>query len=155
MLHLSPTRLNLMDTAISTPNTSTHGASKAINVSLWVAQSVLGFVFAFADFTKSFTPIQELALRMPWAAVLPEALVRFIGVSELAGGIGLLLPALTRVQPRLTPIAASGLVVIMVLAAAFDIMHGEYSAVPINVVLGGLAAFIAWGRFTRFQIQSR
>ena len=72
----------------------------------------------------------------------------------MLGAVGVVLPALTRVQPKLTPLAAAGLVVVMVLAMANHIMAGEFMIVP-NLVLGGLAAFVAWGRFKRAPIAPR
>lgn len=77
---------------------------------------------------------------------MPIALIRFIGAAEVAGGLGVLLPSALRIRPSLTPLAAWGLVVVMVLAAGFHMSRGEWSSVPTNVVLGALAAFVAWGR---------
>jgi putative oxidoreductase len=81
--------------------------------------------------------------------------VRFIGVAELAGALGLLLPALTRRKPVLTAWAATGLVVVMALAGVVHIARGEPQVVPVNLVLGGMAAFIAWGRFRGARIAPR
>jgi hypothetical protein len=92
---------------------------------------------------------------MIWVNAVPVGLVRFIGASELAGALGLILPAATRIKPSLTPLAASGLIVVMVLAAAFHASRGELQALPINFVLGGLAAFVAWGRFRRAPVEAR
>jgi putative oxidoreductase len=129
--------------------------SKLLNISLWSAQVVLGALFAMAGLTKATRPIAELAVRMNWAADMPEALVRFIGVSELAGGIGLVLPALTRIRPGLTPLAAAGLVTIMGLAAVFHAVRGEGVGIVVNLVLGGVALFIAWGRYRKAPIAPR
>ena len=79
-------------------------------------------------------------------------LIRFIGVSELAAGLGLLLPAALRVAPRLTVAAAAGLALVMVLAVGFHMGRGEYSAIGTNVVLGGLAGVVAWGRVQKAPI---
>jgi DoxX-like family len=68
-----------------------------------------------------------------------------IGVCEFLGGVGLLLPTMTGVKPKLTPFGAFGLMLVMLLAAAFHIARGEYNFVPINLLLGGIAAFIAYG----------
>jgi uncharacterized membrane protein YphA (DoxX/SURF4 family) len=128
---------------------------KVLNLSLWSVQLLLGAVFGMAGLAKATRPIAELAARMPWAADIPEGLVRFIGVSELAGGVGLLLPALTRIRPSLTPLAAAGLTTIMALAAVFHATRGEVAGIVVNVVLGGIAAFIAWGRYTKVPITPR
>lgn len=76
---------------------------------------------------------------------VPQDLFIFIGVCEFLGAVGLILPAMTGVKPKLTPFAALGLKLIMILAAVFHIVRGEYNFVPINLVLGG-AAFIAYRR---------
>src|SRR5688572_4600183 len=90
--------------------------SPALNISLWVAQVILAAMFAMAGVMKLTQPIETLALTVPWSADVPLALVRFIGASELAAAIGLLLPSLTRIKPWLTPLAAAGLATIMLLA---------------------------------------
>jgi hypothetical protein len=74
-------------------------------------------------------------------------LVRFIGTAEILGGIGLIVPALTHIQPWLTPLAASGLAVLMILAVAFHIVRSEWSNLLANVPLLALAVFTAFGRF--------
>lgn len=129
--------------------------SRVLHYSLWAAQVLLGLAFAAGGAMKATTPIAELALKMPWAAAIPEALTRFIGISELAGGVGLILPSLTRIKPVLTAFAGVGLAIIMVLAALLHVQRGEFAALPINFVLGGLAAFIAWGRFRGAPIAPR
>jgi putative oxidoreductase len=81
--------------------------------------------------------------------------VRAIGACELAAAIGLILPSLTGIRPDLTPLAALGLLTIMVLAMAFHISRGEPQMIPMNMVLGGIAAFVASGRHTKAPIESR
>jgi uncharacterized membrane protein YphA (DoxX/SURF4 family) len=130
-------------------------SGKALHYALWGVQLLLGLMFTMAGLMKATKPIAELAPQIPWTAVVPVALTRFIGVSELAGGIGVLLPALTRILPRLTGVAAAGLTLVMILATGFHIVRGEFGAVPITVVLGGLAAFVAWGRLVKVPIQPR
>lgn len=90
--------------------------------------------------------MEQLGASLPWVNEVPGWLVRFIGISQLAGALGLILPQLTGIQPKLTPLAAWGLALTMGLAAIFHITKGEYQALPINVVLGGLAAFVAYRR---------
>jgi uncharacterized membrane protein len=119
---------------------------RALNLTLWVGQLLLAAVFFLVGYTHAAAPIEVAIQRAPWVASLPVALVRFIGVAELAGAIGLLLPAATRIRPILTPLAAAGLATMMVLAVPFHQLRGEASAVVINVVLGSLAAFVALGR---------
>jgi putative oxidoreductase len=129
--------------------------SRALRAALWIAQGLLALAFGFAGSTKAFAPLAEAAKTIPWIPDVPAALVRFIGAAELLAAAGLVLPALTRIGPRLTPIAASGLVLIMTLAGLFHLTRGEPQGVVVNVVLGGLAAFIAWGRFRAAPIPSR
>ena len=129
--------------------------STALNVSLWTAQLVLFAMFALAGVMKSTQPIATLSQTITWAAELPVALVRLIGVSELAGAIGILLPSLTRIKPGLTPLAALGLAVVMLLALGFHIMRGEMNMLGMPILLGALAAFVAWGRSRRAPIKAR
>jgi putative oxidoreductase len=131
------------------------GSSKALHVGLWGAQALLALAFTSAGVMKVTQPIEALAASMVWPGAVPEPLVRFIGVSELLGGLGLILPAATRIKPILTPLAALGLVVVMVLAALFHLSRGELGALPINVVFGALAAFVAWGRLKKAPLAPR
>ena len=129
--------------------------SRALHISLWIVQGLLFLLFGMAGVMKSTQPISALAQNMGWPGDVPAALVRFIGVSELAGALGLVLPAATRIKPLLTPLAAAGIVSIMVLAAAFHLSRGELQYVPINIVLGALAGFVAWGRWRKAPIAPR
>lgn len=134
---------------------STPATGKALHVGLWVVQVLLGAAFMMSGFVKLTQPFAELTQTMTWAADLPQGLVRFIGLAELLGGIGLILPAATRIQPLLTGYAAIGLLLVMVLAAGFHASRGEYRFIGINAVLGGLAAFVAWGRLLKAPIAPR
>jgi uncharacterized membrane protein len=120
--------------------------SRALNATLWVGQLLLAALFFLVGWTHAAAPIEVAIQRAPWVASLPVALVRFIGVAELAGAIGLLLPAATRIRPTLTPLAAAGLAIMMLLAIPFHLLRGEASAVGINLVLGSLATLVALGR---------
>ena len=117
-----------------------------MNVVLWIVQVLLAAAFGMSGVMKSTMPILELALQVPWADDVPVAFVRFIGIVELTGAVGLILPALTRIKPELTPLAALGILTVMLLAMLFHISRGEFGVLPINLVLGAMAAFIAWGR---------
>jgi putative oxidoreductase len=130
-------------------------SGKALTIALWVAQVLLFVAFGMAGFPKLTTPLDQLVGMMPWVGAVPGALVRFIGLAELAGAIGVVLPAATRVRPGLTPLAALGLLTVMVLAAVFHQSRGEASVLPVHAVLGGLAAFVAWGRSSRAPIAAR
>ena len=120
-------------------------AGRALHIGLWVAQGLLALAFGMSGLMKLGTPYAELAAKFAWARATAEPLVKFIGVVEVAGALGMLLPSLTRIKPMLTPLAAAGFIVIMVLAAGLHLRLGE---MPLpNLILGGLAAFVAWGRF--------
>jgi len=129
--------------------------SKALNIATWVAQVILALLFGMAGVLKTFTPMAELATKIPWTAEVPETLVRFIGVSELLGAIGILLPAALRIRPRLTPLAAAGLALVMALAILFHVARGEAQVIGVPIVLGALAAFVAWSRLRRAPVQER
>jgi len=118
-----------------------------MNVFLWIVQSILAAMFVMAGLMKSTQPKEKLAPKLPWVADFSAGTVRFIGVVELLGGLGLILPAATGIAPVLTPTAATGLAVVMVLAAATHVRRREPSAVAFNAVLFVLAAVVAWGRF--------
>ena len=128
--------------------------NKTMNISLWVVQILLAAMFIMAGFMKSTTAIEELGKNLPWVLEMP-ALARFIGISELLGGLGLILPSLLRIKPILTPIAAIALALVMVLAMGYHLMHSEFGVIGMNVLLGGLSAFVAWGRMKKVVISPR
>ncbi len=126
-----------------------------MKVVLWILQVVLAVAFLAAGAMKLTQPLATLAVSLPWTADVPGALVRFIGVAEVLGGLGLVLPAATRILPRLTPIAAAALAIDMVSATLFHLARGEAMMAPIPLLLAVLLAFVAWGRFTRAPIAPR
>lgn len=138
-----------------TASSSPAKPKKALHIGLWCVQGLLGALFVMAGSMKATQPIAELAKQMAWVERFSPEMVRFIGVSELLGGIGLLLPAITRVKPVLTPLAGAALALVMVLAAGHHLTNGEAGFVVPNLVLGGLAAFVAWGRFKAAPIAAR
>ena len=125
---------------------------KALHIILWVAQIILGGMFIMAGVMKSTQPIVDLSKSVPWTANVPLALIRLIGVSELLGGIGLILPSLLRIKPIFTPVAAIGILLIMVFAMVYHVVSGETNVVGINIAFGAVAAFIAWGRLKKAPI---
>ena len=128
---------------------------KAIRIGLWLAQFIVAAAFIMSGFMKLTTPIPELAKMMPWAGEYAEWFVRAIGLVDLAGGIGILLPALTRILPRLTVLAALGCAVLQVFAIVFHLSRGEAMVVPVNAVLLGLSLFVLWGRSRKAPILPR
>lgn len=121
-------------------------SDRLLRVSLWVAQIFIFLSFVPAGAMKLFMPIPELASIWAWAGVLPASFVRILGVIDIAGGMGVVLPALTRIQPRLTVLAALGCAVLQIFAMIFHASRGEISVLPVNVVMFALAVFIVWGR---------
>lgn len=132
-------------------------SSMMLNIFLWLAQILLAVLFGMAGVMKTFLPPADMiANGITAAAVLPLGLMRFIGIAELSGAIGVLLPALTRIQPRLTPLAALGFVTIQVLAIGYHVMHGDFFQVlPLNAVLLSLSLFVLWGRGSKAPIRPR
>ncbi|MCP3394054.1 DoxX family protein [Bradyrhizobium sp. CCGB12] len=128
---------------------------RALRIGLWTAQVVLAFVFISAGLVKLTTPIPELAAMMPWAGQYSETFVRSIALVDLAGGIGILLPALTRILPRLTVLAALGCTVLQLFALVFHLSRGEAAVTPLNVVLLALSLFVLWGRNSKAPIAPR
>ena len=117
-----------------------------MSVVLWIIQVVLALAFLMAGFMKLTQPIATLSKRMTWTAAVPLGLVRFIGLAELLGGMGLILPMLIGILPWLTIAAAIGLSIVMVSAAIFHLTRHEASHVPGNIVLLILAVIVVVGR---------
>jgi uncharacterized membrane protein len=118
-----------------------------MNVFLWIVQAILAAMFAMSGLVKAIQPKEKLAGKYPWMQDVSPATVRFIGVVELLGAIGLIVPAAAGIAPVLTPIAGTGLAVMTVLAAAMHIRRKEPSGVAVTAILFVLAALVAWGRF--------
>lgn len=127
------------------PTTRLESGSKKANVRLWIVQSVLALVFLFAGGMKLVTPLDVLAQQ----SQLPGAFMKFIGVCEVSGALGLILPGLFRIRTELTPLAAAGLVIIMTGATVVTLLHGPIAAALVPVVVGFLAASVVRGRLPR------
>jgi uncharacterized membrane protein YphA (DoxX/SURF4 family) len=115
-----------------------------MKIALWIVQVLLALVF-LASASMKLLSFDQYAKMAP-ALADSRGLVTFIGLAEVAGAIGLILPRLTGIFPVLTTWAAVGLATIMVLATGFHLMHGEYSHVVVTGILFALAAFVAYGR---------
>lgn len=113
------------------------------NVLLWVIQGVLAALFLFAGVMKLIMPIEALTSQ----STLPGAFLRFIGVVEVLGAIGLILPAATGIHRELTPLAATGLVIIMIGATGLTLADGKVVAALIPLAVGLLSAFVTYGRW--------
>ena len=129
--------------------------AKALFRALWVVQVLLAFVFALAGWTKIAETGAELRATIPWTIDVAAPLVRAIGFCEVLGAIGLILPAATRICPRLTPVAATGLTTVMTLAVAFHLYRGDMLIVIAPAILGAASAIVAWGRFRKAPIVKR
>jgi len=114
-------------------------------IALWIVQGLLALVFLLAGFMKGFTPLERLKKNMAWVGEVPAGLVRFVGIAEILGALGLILPKLTKIMPQLTIAAAIGLVLVMLSAAVFHATRKEYSNIGGNILLLLLAAFIVVG----------
>jgi DoxX-like protein len=114
-----------------------------VNSALWIVQVLLALLFLFGGGMKLVLPLEKLAGPVP----LPGAFLRFIGVAEVLGALGLILPGLLRIRPGLTPLAAAGLVIIMIGATAIGLAVGDVAMTLIPLAVGLLAAFVAYGRW--------
>lgn len=110
---------------------------------LWIVQALLALVFLFAGGMKLVLPLEKMA----GPVELPGFLLRFIGVCEVFGAVGLILPSLLRIRPGLTPLAACGLVVIMIGAIVITAGAGLIGPAVVSLIVGLLAAFVAYGRW--------
>jgi uncharacterized membrane protein YphA (DoxX/SURF4 family) len=120
-----------------------------MNPSLWVVQALLAAVFLFAGGMKFFgiEKVLKDAAPGPGKLSLTRPMLHFIGISELAGSLGVILPMLTGVMPQLTPTASAGLTVVMILATGFHIQRKDPASKTITtLVLSALCAFVAFGR---------
>ncbi|WP_205326334.1 DoxX family protein [Glycomyces sp. YM15] len=118
-----------------------------MNVFLWILQGLLAAAFLAAGTMKATQPKEKLAPNLTWVNDFSAGTVKLIGASQIAGALGLVLPALTGIAVTLTPLAAVGLGLIMVFAAIYHIRKGEYSSIVVNAVILLIAAVIVWGRF--------
>ena len=123
-----------------------------MNIVLWVLQVLLALAFLGAGFMKVSQPLDRLSKQMEWVTAFPVWFVRFIGAAEILGGIGLIVPALTKISPWLTPVAATGLAIIMAGAVGYHLIHKEYNRIAPSLVLLVLAIIVAFGRFVLRQI---
>jgi uncharacterized membrane protein len=118
-----------------------------MNIVLWVLQVLLGLAFLASGVVKATRDRGQLLERMPYVEDLSDGQVRTIGLLEIAGGLGLVLPAATGIAPVLTPLAAVGLAIVMIGAALLHVRRNEPQGIALTTVLFVGMAVIAWGRF--------
>jgi uncharacterized membrane protein YphA (DoxX/SURF4 family) len=135
-----------MNNAITISSTRrTRSRSQIIaNITFWTLQVLLALLFLFAGSMKLITPVEVMAAQM--TLPLPGWFVQFIGVAEVAGALGLILPGLFRIQRRLTPLAALGLILIMIGAVVTTTLSSDVVSALYPLVVGLLAVAVAAGR---------
>jgi len=114
-----------------------------MNVALWIVQGLLAALFLFAGGAKLVLPLDQMA----GPVALPGWFLRFLGVAEVLGALGLVLPGLLRIRPGLTPLAAAGLVIIMIGATVVMWAGGMVAVALMNLIVALLAAFVTYGRW--------
>lgn len=114
------------------------------NVSLWIVQGILALIFLFAGSMKLVMPIEVMAAQM--SVPLPGLFLKFIGVAEVAGAFGLILPGLLRIRPGLTPLAGACLTIIMIGAVVVTLLGNGGVAAVLPLVVGLLCVTVAYGR---------
>ena len=118
-----------------------------MNIALWIVQILLAVAFLGAGLMKLTQPKDKIAQSMAWAGDFSPTAIKLIGLVEVLGALGLILPAVTGIAPVLVPLAALGLAIVMVGAIITHARRGEKQMIGANVVLLLLALFVAWGRF--------
>ena len=122
-----------------------------MNTALWIAQVLLAVMYGVAGIMKTFQTARAKE-RLPWATNCSDSFVRFVGISEVLGALGLILPVVTGILPWLTILAAVGLMLIQLLAIFTEhLPKKEYNVIPINIVLIAISVFIVIGRWTLFS----
>lgn len=121
-----------------------------MSTALWVVQGLLAVVFAMVGIMKLIQPKEKLLERMEWVEDFSPNMLRGIGLLEILGAIGLVAPLGLNIQEWLTPLAAAGLALTMIGAAVTHLRRSEMPNAGMNIILGLLAAFVAYGRFDLF-----
>ena len=117
-----------------------------MNVLLWILQILLGIYFTLIGVMHFIVP-PGLPAQMAWMYDLPTWLHYVSGIAEILGGLGLILPAVTRIRTNLVPLAALGLTLVMIGAVIYHVGRGEYQNIALNLLLAAILAFVAYGRW--------
>ena len=137
------------------PHRQTSSGAGALNAGLWAAQVLVAVTFVGGGLWKLVTPISQVAETFPWAGEVSSGVLYVSAVFDILGGLGVLLPSVTRIKPRLTVLAALGCVALQGSAIVFHVARGEGADTGVNVAFLALAAFIAWGRWSMRPIGAR
>ena len=140
---------------IATASPRTNKPSKGLSVGLWLVQGLLALTFVGTGIWKAVTPIAELAAKMPWMGEVSPSFLYVTAVFDTLGGVGVLLPSVTRILPRLTVLGALGCAALQASAIVFHVSRGEVANTPFNFFLIALALFVAWGRCTKAPVAPR
>jgi uncharacterized membrane protein YphA (DoxX/SURF4 family) len=132
------------DQLISRSTDSLKQDKTIMTVSLWIIQGILALLFLFAGSMKLVMPIEMLAAQM--SVPLPGLFLKFIGVAEVAGALGLILPGLSRIRPGLTPLAGACLMIVMIGATVVTLLGNGGAMALLPLVVGLLCATVAYGR---------
>ena len=131
------------------------GSNLALKIVLGLVAVLYSFMFLMAGASKFFTPLETLRTSMEWAKHTSDAVIYLAGFAEILGGLGLILPSLLRIMPWLTSLAALGLSIVMLLAAALNGSIGESNAIMPTILIAGIALFVAWGRYKKVPISAK
>ena len=135
--------------------TASRPVGKPLQIALWVAQILVFVPFCLFGSMKLFMPIEQLAAMWAWPGAVPAWFLHLTGLLDVAGGLGILLPAVTRIHPKLTVLAALGCALLQIAAIVFHSSRGEFPALPLNFILLALSIFVLWGRAKRAPITAR
>jgi len=134
--------------------TSQQKRSTTLHVVLWITQAILAMLFIGTGIFKLVTPVSTLADMWPWAGEY-SGMLRFTGIIDLIGGIGVILPTPIRIKPNLASLAALGCAALMLSAIVFHFSRGEGPNTLFNFVILGLALFVFWGRKSEAKVSPR
>jgi hypothetical protein len=155
--HIVPNDSNTSDrmTTAGTQREATDEPSKGLQIGLWVVQGLLALTFVGTGLWKLTTPIAELAGKMPWMGQVSPSFLYATAAFDLLGGLGILLPSVTRIKPGLAVLGALGCAALMAGAVVFHVSRGEAANTPFNFFLIALSLFVAWGRRSLAPIAPR
>lgn len=133
-------------TSIGTRSAPTETRSHRLHIGLWIAQGLVALTFVGAGIWKLVTPIPQLAEMIPWAGDVPPTLLYAVAFLDILGGLGVLLPSLTRIRPELAVVAGVGCLALQLSAIVFHFSRGEAADTPFNFLLVAILGFVVWGR---------